>query len=353
MLRFGILVIIFSSMFASVLAAPPQQASITYQVVEAFYGGRQVYYYTFQNGTPILDEGARVGVGVQYRLVDEDGTPIEGQYDIIAANIFEEGYSDLREIINVTVPDDYKPNSITSADELLAQDWPPTSTGETYNIPLARSGSQLQGRDHDPITLWLDGDDLTAFNFGQNTDLSAPIYVLVEGFDDEGNAIRIDHKVLIKQMHDDEGYSDFWQVNFVLVPADTPPDTYRNVDDINEADFEITPTQNVINCPAIGLDEMAVAYVDDTAYNITHIARPELENAEDMPPVYTYIGEDTPLLMSVIADDDAYTGYCEDMTVSEAEDVYTSEVQLLDDESAQVEPDGSVSTCAYLTPLIE
>lgn len=353
MSRIGILVIIFISMFAGVHAAPPQQASITYQVVEAFYEGRQVYYYTFQNGTPILDEGARVGVGIQYRLVNGDETPIEGQHDIITANIHEEGYSDLREIINVTVPDDYEPNSITSAEELLAQDWPQTPTGETYNIPIARPGSQLQGRDHNPITLWLDGDDLTAFNFGQNTDLSAPIYVLVEGFDDEGNASRIDHKVLIKQMHDDEGYSDFWQVNFVVVPADTPPDTYRDVDDIDEAGFEIIPTENIINCPAIGLDEMAVAYVDDAAYNITHIARPELENTEDLPPIYAYTGEDAPLVMSITADDDAYTGYCEDMTVSEAEDVHTSEAQLLDDESAQVEPQGSVSTCAYLTPFIE
>jgi hypothetical protein len=353
MLRIGIMLIIVSSMVARVGAAPPRQAAITYQVVEAFYEGQQVYYYTFRNGTPVLDEGKRVGVGVQYRLIDEEDVPIPDQLDIITVNIGEEGYSDLREIIHVTVPDDYEANSVTSADELLEQDWPQTPTGETYNIPVARANSQLQGRDHDPISLWLDGEELTAFNFGQNPDKSAPIYVLIEGFDDEGGSIRIDHGTLINRMHDDEGYSDFWQVHFVLVPADTPRSAYRDADELFEAGFEIIPTNRVINCPAIGLDELAVAYIDDMAYNITHIARPEMENIEDLPSIYGYANEDLPLVMSVAADDVDYTAYCEDVIIGGTEAHYTSEEALLDDESAQLESQVSVSTCAYLTPVIE
>lgn len=353
MMRIGVLIIILCSMAVGVQAAPPNQAAVTYQVVEAFYRGRQVYYYTFRNGTPVLDEGTRVGVGVQYRLVDEEGTPIAGQYDIITANVFEEGYSDLREIINVTAPDDYEANSITSAEELLDQDWPETPTGETYNIPVARSHSQLQGRDHDPVLLWLDDEELTAFNFGQNPDQSAPIYVLIEGFDDEGGSIRIDHNAVVNQMHDDEGYSDFWQVHLVLVPADTPPNAYRDVDELLDAGFEITPTDRVINCPAIGLDELAVAYIDDVAYNITHIARPELDSVDELPPVYVYSAEDAPLLMSISDDDDNYTGYCEDVSVVDEAEIHTSAQSLLDDEAAELEPEGTASTCAYLTAVME
>lgn len=252
-------------------ANPAMQATLTYRLTEAFYENQQVYYYTFNNGTPVLDDGAEVEASVQYRLVNADSQAIEGQPDIITANIWEEGYSDLREIIEVTVPGDYEANSITNHTDLLAQDWEQNPTGVMRNIPLVRANSHLQGRDHNPIKVFLNDEEVEAYDFGTMTNKTAPIYVLIEGFDPDGNPVRVDHIALIDVMHADEGYSDFWQVVFVTVPADTAPNSFRKVADLVEAGFELDMSANVVNCPAIGLDEMQVAYYDDIAYNITFI----------------------------------------------------------------------------------
>lgn len=340
-------------------ANPSMQATLTYRLTEAFYENQQVYYYTFNNGTPVLDDGAEVEVGMQYRLVNAEGQPLEGQADIITANIWEEGYSDLREIVEVTVPDDYEVNSITNHSDLLAEDWAQNPTGVLRNIPLVRANSHLQGRDHDPIPVWLNDEELAAYDFGTMTNKTAPIYVLIEGFDPDGNPVRIDHIALIDVMHKDAGYSDFWQVTFVTVPADTTPNSFRKVTDLVEAGFEMEASTTVVNCPAIGLDEMQIAYYDDIAYNITFIPLDfTAELPADLPFIYTYVLEDgipdleAPLVLGIAEDDDAYTGYCEVAQVRLADNLVTNTADLLTDDNAEITAQGFGATCAYLSPFL-
>lgn len=334
------------------------QAVVTYRLTEAFYENRQIYYYTFNNGTPVLDDGAAVAVGVQYRLVDEDSVPIEGQFDILGATIGDKDYSDLREIVAVTVPADYKANSITNIDDLLAEDWPENPTGIYHNIPLVRPNSQLQARDNHPIAVWFDDEELSAYDFGEMTDQSAPIYVLVEGFDPDGNPVRINHPALVDVMHDDEGYSDFWQVIFVTVPNDTAPNAFRNVQALLDAEFPMTVTSNVVNCPAIRLETIEVAYYEDEAYNIAYIGASEtLDLPSNLPLIYRPVdesGDAYPFVMTVSEYDENYSGYCQNNDVIGAPVGRTNAEDLLNEAGdIEISPDRNTTTCAYLSLYIE
>ena len=352
-------VIIVCGLIAPFQATYAQGIKITQTVTPGFYEDQTVFYYTFFNGTPILDDGATVAVGEQYRLVDADGEPIAGQYDLIAAGPYDNDYSDLREIIEVTVPDDYEANAITSVEDLLAQDWPHTRTGHHHNMPIVRNGTQLQGHDYDPISIWINGEERQAFDFGETPAQTAPIWVLITGYDATGSAIRLPGQAgpIIRQLHDDPGYSDFWQVNFVTVPEDTIPNSIRSYDQIIENGYPIAVSENVINCPVIRLENMTIGYLNDTAYYITRIDRPDLPLDAALPPVYTYVYDDgvpltdAPWVLSVGEGDEGYTGFCMRSHVLLASTYHKSETAILSDANATIQPVGVVSTCAILMPI--
>jgi hypothetical protein len=341
-------------------AAPPGQPRITQQVVPGFYQGRQVFYYTFQNGTRILDEGKQVEVGRQYRLVDQDGKALPGQYDLIAQAAYEDGYSDLREIIEVTAPDSYEVNTIRSVDDLLAQNWPQQSTGKTFNIPLVRNGTQLQGRDLDSISLWLNGEEVSAFGFGETPAQTAPIWLLITGYDATGALVRLPGQLgpIMRQLHHDPGYSDFWQVFLVTVPEDTPPNSIRSYEQIIEGGFPIEETSNVINCPVIRLENLAIGYYQDQPYYITRIDRVELPYDSNLPAIYTYVHDDgapildAPWVLSIMDEDESYTGYCQRVHVLLASEFYTNAATILSNANIDLQPTGIVSICAILAPVL-
>lgn len=322
LLLFGGVLLALSHFTASTQA----QASVTYTVVSAYYQDQVVFYYVFENGTPVLDNGARVGVVDQYRLVDSQDNPIEGQYDIIpSGGAFSESYSDLRELVLVQVNDDYEANSLTSVEELEAADLLSESnierTGITINMPLAFRGAVLQGHDYPLESLWEGGNEVYAFNFGETPAAAAPIYRLV--IDDEGTPID-GRFAVIAQMHDDEGYSDFWQVFDVRVPADTPPNSIRSYEQIVEAGYPIQATSNVINCPAIRLENMAMGYIDDRLYYTTRVLRPDLTWEDTLAAAYYPEQADAPQVLELGPNNEGYTGLCEGIALENTPDLLTN-----------------------------
>lgn len=106
---------------------------------------------------------------------------------------------------------------------------------------------------------WYMGRETFYYDFGTNTQATedgegvvpAPIYVLIRGMQDgqpqpvEGQANIID--VLPGQ----EGYSDLWQVTFVTVPADYEANAIQSAQAIQEAGYQMTPTDTYVNCPVV------------------------------------------------------------------------------------------------------
>lgn len=357
------LLIVASGFFGTTLllnstpAPTTAQSGIVYNALPAFYQERLVFYYIFENGTPVLDEGRAVAVVDQYRLVNVEGEPIEGQYDIIpTGGPFAETYSDLREVVEVTVPADYEPNSLTSVEDLddaglLAED-NVNRTGETINAPAVFQGATLQGREQVTGLVWEGGREQAVFNFGSTPAQTAPIYLLVT--DEAGS--RLDGvSSVIEQMHADEGYSDFWQVFEVRVPPDTDPNSIRSYEDIVELGLPVRPTPAVVNCPAIRLENMAKAYWEDTLYHITQVERPDLPLEDTLPPLYL-VDEQPELVLAQGPGDANYTRVCQPQMVQLNQSIgnnkLTNALSIEENTNIEVTSSSQVSTCAILAEVL-
>jgi hypothetical protein len=76
----------------------------------------------------------------------------------------------------------------------------------------------------------------------------APIYVLIR----EGESSPVEgQKNIIDVIPGDEGYNDFWEVQFVTVPADYSPNTVTSYEQIMNAGYTTSETTMLVNCPVV------------------------------------------------------------------------------------------------------
>lgn len=243
----------------NVLSDPPKN----YQLVQGWYQNRATYYYDFGANTQATSDGQGVVAAPIYVLVagfDADGNPqvVEGQHNIVGVIPGDEGYSDLWQVTFVTVPADYVANTIKSVGELMQAGYTQTPTDTYVNCPivpansiLAEGGNLVQG--------WYQGQEVYYFDFGQNPPVSAPIYVLVTGFDADGNpqVVEGQHNI-VNVIPGDEGYSAFWDVHFVTVPADYQANTITSAADLMSMNYPVKRAGVLVNCPIARTDETAM-----------------------------------------------------------------------------------------------
>ena len=123
--------------------------------------GQPVSYYDFGPATGFTMPA--------FRLVDEEGAPIEGQLLIIDALPGVTGYSDFWQITEVEVPEGYVPNSITSGREVAESGYPQTLTIETYNRPVVPDGSvaRFGSEDGRLFQAWFEDAIALSFEFAE------------------------------------------------------------------------------------------------------------------------------------------------------------------------------------------
>jgi LPXTG-motif cell wall-anchored protein len=245
----------------NVLTDPPQ----TYELTRGWYEGRQTYYYDFGTNSQVGADDQTVVPAPIYVLVtgfNADGSPqvVEGQRNIIDVIPGDEGYSDLWEVTFVTVPEDYVANTITSAEEIISGGYEQTKAGFYVNCPVVPADSTL-AEDGGTLTLgWYKGQDVSYFDFGMNPLDAAPIYVFITGFDGDDNPQFVeDQQNVIGVIPGDAGYSAFWQVNLVTVPAGYVANTITSVDQVLSSGYEIVTSDMVVNCPVLRTDAAAPA----------------------------------------------------------------------------------------------
>lgn len=111
----------------------------------------------------------------------------------------------------------------------------------------------------DLVAGWYRGGDTEYYDFGMNTPLlagsgvaTAPIYVFVTGFDDDGAPQFVDgqHNV-IDVVPGDEGYSDLWEVHLLTVPDGYKADSITSKEEVDAAGFETTIPGLLVNCPVV------------------------------------------------------------------------------------------------------
>ena len=87
-------------------------------LVQGWYRDREVFYFDFGSNSPA--DGFIVQAAPIYAFFLSDGTAVAGQQNIINVLPGEDGYSDLWNVIKVTVDSSYVANTYTSESDVLA-----------------------------------------------------------------------------------------------------------------------------------------------------------------------------------------------------------------------------------------
>ncbi len=224
-----------------------------FPLVSGWYQGSEVQYYDFGPNTPLVDGAPAVApIYVPVEGLDRYGSPmtIEGQYNIVGAVPGDEGYSDLWQVHFAIVPEAYQANDWRSVDTVTSSSSNLTAAEILVNCPVVPAGSTLQDSDKEPAMGWYQGQAVYYFDFGENPDTTAVIYVPVTGMDDEGNPQTVDgQRNIIDVVPGNPGYTAFWQVHYVMVPEDYQANTLRSFTDVEMSGYEIMETDTLVNCP--------------------------------------------------------------------------------------------------------
>jgi D-ribose pyranose/furanose isomerase RbsD len=252
-------VLLLASSFNVSLAAPSSapagevfESPLTY----GWYEGRSTFYYNFENPIPSADGGATITPAPIYVLFYDDGTPVPNQRNIIDVVPGDAGYSDLWQVHQVTVPDDYVADSARSHADIVAAGYPVTPLEMFVNCPVVPEGSTLQYSQQGLTQGWYQEEPVFYFAFGLNPTTSAPIYVL---FYDDGTPVS-NQRNIIDVVPGDTGYSAFWRVNMVTVPDDYEVNSVRSLAEIEAAGYTVTETSILVNCPVVRTEEEAASF---------------------------------------------------------------------------------------------
>jgi hypothetical protein len=110
---------------------------------------------------------------------------------------------------------------------------------------------------------WYENRATHYYDFGGNSPAinnaaqvgQAPIYVLVTGFDAQGQPQPVaGQNNIIDVVPGDTGYSDLWHVIFVTVPTTYQANTARSLDDLKAAGYPMKVSDVLVNCPVVPLN---------------------------------------------------------------------------------------------------
>lgn len=232
-------------------------------LVSGWFQDRQVEYYDFGMNTPLAANNTVPAqpIWVFIHGMNADGTPdmVEGQHNIVDVAPGEPGYSDLWQVVFVTVPDDYVADTIRSAQEVSESGYEQTTTDMLVNCPIVPEGTTLE-TGKEIVQGWNDGEKVFYPDFGANPATVAPIWVLIHGMNADGTPDFVEgqHNI-IDTVPGDADYTAFWRVNMVTVPDGYAADSLRSAADVLASGYEITETDMVVNCPVVNVAGQASA----------------------------------------------------------------------------------------------
>jgi hypothetical protein len=222
-------------------------------LVSGWYKGREVQYYDFGANTP-LAEGNSVLTAPIYAFItgmDAQGNPelVEGQHNIIAVVPGDEGYSDLWQVMLVTVGADYVPDSVKSVADVMSGGYEVTETDMFVNCPVVPEGTTLEGGEA-LVQGWYNNEAVFYPDFGANAPVAIPIWVFITGMAPDGSPQFVEGQMnIIDAVPEDPGYSAFWRVNLVTAPAGYEANMLKSADEIREMQYTVEQTDMNVNCP--------------------------------------------------------------------------------------------------------
>lgn len=105
----------------------------------------------------------------------------------------------------------------------------------------------------------VDGETREYLDFGNDTPIAgdgsvqiAPIWVFIDGFDDDGSPRMIaGHPSVLDVVPGDAEYSDLWDVQFVLVPKGYDSRAIHSLAELDASGLETFPAGMLVNCPLV------------------------------------------------------------------------------------------------------
>lgn len=221
-------------------------------LVSGWYKEKQVQYYDFgTNSVVVSGNPATAPIYAFIHGMNADGSPnfVEGQHNVVNVVPGDSGYSDLWQVMLVTVPEGYTPDSITSLQELNNAGYDVTATDILVNCPIVPEGTTLEGGE--PLTQgWYQGEEVYYPDFGPNSATAIPIWAFITGMDADGNPQFVEgQNNVIDLVPGDAGYSAFWQVNLVVVPEGYEANSIQSASGVFDSGYEVIVAGIVVNCP--------------------------------------------------------------------------------------------------------
>ena len=256
----------------------------TFDLVAGWVKQQATEYYDFGMQSPLNAATSAVGVAAIYPFVTGivDGMPqfVDGHHNVIDVVPGDEGYPDLWEVNLVMVDDSYVANSITSKAGIEAAGFEVVKPGLFVNCPVVGANSTLE-EGPELTTGWYRDEPVFYPDFGGNDPLAIPIWVFINGFnddgtpdffegqnniidkvpgdegysdffDDDGNPQFVEgQRNVIDAIPSDDGYSAFWRLNLVVVDAGYVANTLKSADEVAASGFAVMETPLLVNCPVV------------------------------------------------------------------------------------------------------
>jgi LPXTG-motif cell wall-anchored protein len=249
---------------SSVFTDPPK----TYQLTTGWFQGRQTHYYDFGSNLTTTANASKVVPAPIYVFAtgfDAQGNPqtVQGQHNVIDVVPGDPGYSDLWQVNIVVVPQNYAANTIKSADDVTKSGYEVKATSMLVNCPVVALNSTLA--EPSPATGstritqgWYKGREVHYFDFGPAPDHTLPIFAFITGMDAKGNPQFVpgQHNI-IDVIPGMPGYSPFWDVNLVKVPAGYKANSITSAAEVAQSGYQILHPGLVVNCPVVRTDAVA------------------------------------------------------------------------------------------------
>jgi len=226
-----------------------------YSLTHGWYKNRSTYYYNFGSRSPVNGNIVLTSQMLIFVYGITDNTPdlVTGQHIIFPVIPDDAAYSDLYTVQFVQVPNDYEPDSIRDYVTALST-YNISNFGPTFNCPFVPENSTLSGSNQDIIMGWYKNRSVYFFNFGQNTVLSAPMWVLTNN---SGEKIAKQDDI-VDTIPSDNEYSAFREIISVNVTNDyNTLNSIRSKDAILTGQYKMSPGAT-INAPVVKTDPVVV-----------------------------------------------------------------------------------------------
>jgi hypothetical protein len=252
-------------------SVPQQQVAalrtepIVFEPHEAWYKNKKVTFYDFGPSSP--------AIGSLYTLItgySDDGTPkvVDGQGDIFSTKRGDPTYSDFWELKLVTVPADYIPNSVKTAQEIADKKYDVKATGILVDQPQVLELDTISPN-MDKLVGWANGEKVYSWRVAgdfvrdpnnPNNILVSNVYTIISGYDKNNIPLPIaGQQNIVDTTPGDENESPLKLLSFVKAATDYKPQTIQSADEIKLTGYETKSSGAYVNAPIYSIDGKVIA----------------------------------------------------------------------------------------------